>query len=190
VRQGPPEPPPAPAGLPFGGIAPRAHQVREPPAGRQDDRSGARQRGNAAGRQGRGPGRSAAAERHDLGRGGGPWPGPPDRPGGPALWRVRNDGTAEELKRFVGKLRVHSIGHQDNTGPWIVEQFPDLFYILSKAGEKRDMREGAYRGMYLGGDESLTSRAWVDTHVRKGHGPLGVLYPTRTWTAPNPHSCL
>jgi hypothetical protein len=107
-----------------------------------------------------------------------------------ALWRVRNDRTAEECKRFVGRLRVHAIGHQDDTGPWIGEQFPELFYILSKAAPKRDMREGAYRGMYLGGDESLTSRAWVDAHVRNGHGPLGALYPTKTWTAPNPHGCL
>jgi hypothetical protein len=107
-----------------------------------------------------------------------------------ALWRIQNDRTAEEQKRFVGKLRIHSIGHQDDTGPWIVEQFPDLFYILSKAAEKRDMREGAYRGMYLGGDESLTSREWVEAHVRKERGPLGALYPTKTWTAPNLHSCL
>jgi Protein of unknown function (DUF1593) len=107
-----------------------------------------------------------------------------------ALWRARNDRNAEELKHFVGKLRVHAIGHQDTTGPWIVEQFPDLFYILSKAADKHDMREGAYRGMYLGGDESLTARAWVDARVRKDHGPLGALYPTKTWTAPNPHGCL
>jgi len=26
--------------------------------------------------------------------------------------------------------------------------------------------------------------------VRTGHGPLGALYPPRTWTAPNPHSTL
>jgi hypothetical protein len=52
------------------------------------------------------------------------------------------------------------------------------------------MRTGAYRGMYLGGDESLTSRQWVDTHIRTDHGPLGLLYPTQTWTAPNPHSTL
>jgi len=107
-----------------------------------------------------------------------------------ALWRVRNDRSVEDLKRFVGRLRVHAIGHQDDTGPWIVEQFPDLFYVLSKAPEKHDMREGAYRGMYLGGDESLTSGAWVDAHVRKEHGPLGALYPTKTWTAPNPNGCL
>src|SRR5207249_4583315 len=76
------------------------------------------------------------------------------------------------------------------TGPWINEQYPDLFFVLSKAPAGRDMRDGGYRGMYLGGDESLTSRDWVDANIRKGRGPLGALYPTATWTAPNPHSTL
>lgn len=107
-----------------------------------------------------------------------------------ALWKVREKRSAEEFKQFQSKLRVFAIGHQDDTGPWIVEKFPDLFYVLGKAPEGRDMREGGYRGMYLGGDETLTSRQWIDEHVRLNHGPLGALYPTKTWTAPNPHSTL
>jgi hypothetical protein len=107
-----------------------------------------------------------------------------------ALWRVRKDRDADGLRKFLGRLRVHAIGHQDDTGPWIVEQFPDLFYVLSKAPDGKDKRESAHRGMYLGGDESLTSRDWLDTHVRRGHGPLGALYPLRTWTDPNPHGAL
>src|SRR6266542_4419566 len=98
-----------------------------------------------------------------------------------ALWRVRNDRSAEGLKQFVAKLRVHAIGHQDDTGPWILENFPDLFYVLSMAPEKHDKREGADRGMYLGGDEALTSLRWIDEHVREQHGPLGALYPSKTW---------
>jgi hypothetical protein len=68
-------------------------------------------------------------------------------------------------------------------------EFPGMFYILSKAAPGRDRREGAYRGIYLTGDESLTSRAWIEANVR-GKGPLGALYPDKTWTAPNPNSCL
>jgi hypothetical protein len=107
-----------------------------------------------------------------------------------ALWRVRKDRDAAALQRFLDKLRVYAINHQDDTGPWIIEQFPDLFYILSRQPEGRDKREAAYRGMYLSGDESLTSRAWVDQHVRLNHGPLGALFPMRTWTEPNPHGVL
>ncbi len=80
-----------------------------------------------------------------------------------------------------------------------MENFPDLFYILNarspldvsgQPASGPDRRQSSYRGMYLGGDESLSSREWIDTHVRTGHGPLGALCPPKTWTAPNPHSAL
>jgi hypothetical protein len=84
-----------------------------------------------------------------------------------ALWRVRHDRTPEELSRFVAKLRVHAIGDQDSTGPWIREQFPDLYVITQRR---------AYRGIYRGGDVSLVSSDWVAANVH-GHGALGDLYP-------------
>jgi Protein of unknown function (DUF1593) len=43
--------------------------------------------------------------------------------------------------------------------------------------------------MYLTGDESLTSLKWIQEHVLS-KGPLGALYPTKTFTAPNPNQCL
>ncbi|RMF92602.1 MAG: DUF1593 domain-containing protein [Planctomycetota bacterium] len=107
-----------------------------------------------------------------------------------ALWRVRHDRSAEELAAFLAKIRVHDIAHQDTTGEWINREFPSLFYILSRAPKGRDKREAVFRGMYLGGDMELTSLAWIDRHVRNDHGPLGALYPPKTWTAPNPHGAL
>jgi hypothetical protein len=107
-----------------------------------------------------------------------------------ALWRVRKDRSAEQLKAFLSKLRVYDIDDQDKIQPWIFKNFPDLFYILAKAKPGMDKRLGAYRGMYLGGDESLTSRDWIDAHIRTDHGPLGALYPTKTYTAPNPNGCM
>ena len=107
-----------------------------------------------------------------------------------ALWRVREDRGAERLKTFLSQIRVYDIDDQDRIQPWIFENFPDVFYVLAKSAPGADKRTGAYRGMYLGGDESLTSRRWVDAHVRENHGPLGALYPTKTWTAPNPHATL
>ena len=84
-----------------------------------------------------------------------------------ALWRVRRDRKPEELSRFIARLRVHAIGDQDSTGPWIREQFPGLFMITQRR---------AYRGMYRGGDASLVSSEWVETNIH-GHGALGDLYP-------------
>ena len=107
-----------------------------------------------------------------------------------ALWRVRRDRGSEGLAAFIGKLRVHDIADQDRIAEWIHREFPGLFYVLNQAPEGRDRRDAAFRGLYLGGDESLVSRAWMETNIRQNHGPLGALYPPRTWTAPNPHSAI
>ncbi|MDX2037746.1 MAG: DUF1593 domain-containing protein [Isosphaeraceae bacterium] len=84
-----------------------------------------------------------------------------------ALWRVRTNRTPEEVERFLAKLRVHAIGDQDSTGPWIRAEFPGLYMITQRR---------AYRGMYRGGDGSLVSSDWVEANIH-GHGALGDLYP-------------
>ncbi|GAB5402743.1 MAG: DUF1593 domain-containing protein [Aureliella sp.] len=106
-----------------------------------------------------------------------------------ALWRVKNDRGAPGLTDFVKKLRVYDIADQDRIADWIREQFPGMLYVLSKAPAGEDKRSSTFRGMYLTGDQSLTSREWIDANVRS-RGPLGQLYPTKTWTAPNPHGCM
>ena len=115
--------------------------------------------------------------------------GTPDRPlnlavwGGQtdlaqALWRVKQDRGTAGLDGFVRKLRVYDIGDQDGIADWMRTEFPGMHYILAKAPPGRDRRDAVYRGMYLTGDESLTSRAWLDEHVRS-RGPLGASVPDR-----------
>src|SRR4051812_49012650 len=84
-----------------------------------------------------------------------------------ALWKARATRSPDELARFVSRLRVHAIGDQDSTGPWIRDEFPGLYTITQRR---------AYRGMYRGGDTSLASSEWVRKNIH-GHGPLGDLYP-------------
>lgn len=106
-----------------------------------------------------------------------------------ALWRVKHERGEAGFREFARKLRVYDINDQDGIAGWMRAEFPGLFYILANAPDGRDKREGTYRGMYLTGDESLTSREWIERNVR-ATGPLGALYPTKTWTAPNLHGCL
>lgn len=106
-----------------------------------------------------------------------------------ALWRVRQDRGRVGLAEFVSRFRVFDVADQDGLAAWMRSEFPGMFYLLSKAPDERDKRETTCRGMYLGGDEALTSRAWIEENVRR-RGPLGALYPMKTWTAPNPHACL
>lgn len=126
--------------------------------------------------------------------------GSPDRPlnisiwGGQtdlaqALWRVKHYRGDAGFREFARKFRVYDVGDQDGIADWMRGEFPGMNYLLAQAPAGRDKREATYRGMYLTGDEALTSRTWVERNVLSS-GALGALYPTKTWTAPNPHSCL
>ncbi|OPZ10936.1 MAG: hypothetical protein BWZ10_02276 [candidate division BRC1 bacterium ADurb.BinA364] len=106
-----------------------------------------------------------------------------------ALWSAKNERGEAGFREFARKFRVFDIADQDGIADWMRKQFPGMQYILSKAPAGRDKREGVFRGMYLTGDESLTSREWVERNVVQS-GPLGALYPMKTWTAPNEHACL
>jgi hypothetical protein len=92
-----------------------------------------------------------------------------------ALRTVQSSRTPEQLARFVAKIRVFMIARQDGTGQWLKEQFPGLFLIESRQ---------AFKGMnnYApGADTTLGNGAWLRTHVRTGHGPLGAAYPATGW---------
>lgn len=106
-----------------------------------------------------------------------------------ALWRVRKNRGTDGYTEFIRKLRVFDVADQDGIADWMNEEFPGLFYILSKPrtfGERK--QEGTYRGMYVTGDYATTTVAWVEHHIRRS-GPLGALYPMKTWTVPNPNGC-
>jgi hypothetical protein len=104
-----------------------------------------------------------------------------------ALWKVKNSRSIGDYQQFISKIRVFGVGDQDQISDQMFAEHPSMFYIISNAPDGQDKREGAYRGMYLGGNESITSMQWLKENVLEGHGPMGALYPTKTWTAPNPH---
>jgi hypothetical protein len=102
-----------------------------------------------------------------------------------ALWKVRKTRSAEELKKFVAKLRVYTISDQDDSGPWIRKEFPDLFYIVSPGfsagGAYHHATWSGISGDYFharcaGADFTVVTNEWLDQNVRK-KGPLGAEYP-------------
>ena len=55
-----------------------------------------------------------------------------------ALLHVRATRGADSVERFVQKLRVYSISDQDDAGPWIRREFPNLFYIVQPSTQTGD----------------------------------------------------
>ena len=101
------------------------------------------------------------------------------------LWKVRQSRPADELKKFVAKLRVYTISDQDDSGPWLREQFPDLFYVASPGYHPGGAYHHAtwsgisgdyFHGRFSGADFNLVTNEWLDKNIRR-KGPLGAEYP-------------
>jgi hypothetical protein len=97
-----------------------------------------------------------------------------------AIWKVRATRGPDETERFLGKIRVYLISLQDGSGQWLLDTYPHLFVIVS---------ERNFKGMFhnaRGSDARLSDLAWLNEHIRKGHGILGALYPEGVWDPKHP----
>ena len=102
-----------------------------------------------------------------------------------ALTDVRASRSGADLAKFVAKLRVYSISDQDDAGPWIRREFPDLFYVVRPSPPNGDEYyyatwTGISGDVYYrngdGADFSTVTNEWLDANIR-GKGPLGKQYP-------------
>ncbi|MEM1359120.1 MAG: nucleoside hydrolase-like domain-containing protein [Bacteroidota bacterium] len=101
------------------------------------------------------------------------------------LWEVKEQRSSAEVAAFVDKLRVYSISDQDNAGPWIRENFPGIFYVVTPSPPNAGWYHVAtWTG--IAGDQhyqnapfhrfELVDEPWLNEHVRQNHGPLGEEY--------------
>ena len=102
-----------------------------------------------------------------------------------ALWKVRATRTPAQLAKFVAKLRVYTVSDQDDSGPWIRQNFTNLFYIASPGFHSLGGYHYAawpgisgdnFHGRFTGADSNIVSNPWLDEHIRS-KGPLGRQYP-------------
>lgn len=94
-----------------------------------------------------------------------------------ALWSVRATRSADDVAKFVAKLRVYSISDQDDAGSWVRANFPSLFWIASTHAFSQ-YALATWIGVSAqlpGADSSMVSKQWLGDNIRKG--PLGALYP-------------
>jgi len=75
-----------------------------------------------------------------------------------ALWKLHRTLPEREFDAVIEKLRVYTISDQDDSGPWMRNKFPDLFYIVSP-GYHSNSFKGYYHATWtgIGGDASPTT---------------------------------
>lgn len=99
------------------------------------------------------------------------------------LLRLKDTLSEEDFAPLRARLRVYTISDQDDTGAWIRNTFPDIFYIASvHAWNQYGMAAWTgisgdkYYGFDQGGpDFSKLTKEWFKEHVQIG--PLGSAYP-------------
>lgn len=93
-----------------------------------------------------------------------------------ALYRLRETKSTDELQRLIAKLRVYTISDQDDSGPWMRQNFPELFYVVSPGGYGAATWTGI-SSVVDGIDSTTISNQWLADNIQQSHGPLGMLYP-------------
>jgi len=101
-----------------------------------------------------------------------------------ALYKIEKTKSKKESKKLIAKLRVYSISDQDDSGIWIRNNFPDLFYIVSPSDFYGGGGDATWAGINTVvnriNNETISNR-WIATNIQQNHGPLGAVYPDVAW---------
>ena len=98
-----------------------------------------------------------------------------------ALFTLRKTKNNAEVQRLISKLRVYTISDQDDSGIWIRNNFPALFYIVSPGDDYGSATWTGIMSYVQGIDNSTISNSWLARHIQQNHGPLGAVYPDVAW---------
>ena len=98
-----------------------------------------------------------------------------------ALYKIDNLKSEAEAVKLIAKLRVYTISDQDDSGIWIRNHFPDLFYIVSPGDDYGSSTWNAINSVVNGINNEKISNPWLASNIQQGHGPLGAEYPDVAW---------
>ena len=98
-----------------------------------------------------------------------------------ALYKIRNTRTETEAKILISKLRVYTISDQDDSGIWIRNNYPDLFYIVSPGDDYGSATWSAINSFINGINNEKISNSWLAQNIQQEHGALGAAYPDVAW---------
>jgi hypothetical protein len=94
-----------------------------------------------------------------------------------ALWKIKETKSAQEAEIIYKKIRIYTISDQDDSGPWIRNTFPSLFFVCSPG---YSYGQATWLGMSFGmpgSNKDVVSNEWLAKNIQQGHGPLGAAYP-------------
>lgn len=98
-----------------------------------------------------------------------------------ALYKIKHSKTEADAKRLISKLRVYTISDQDDSGIWMRNNFPDLFYVVSPGDDYGSATWTGINSFIKGINNEKISNTWLSQNIQQGHGPLGTEYLDVAW---------
>jgi hypothetical protein len=98
-----------------------------------------------------------------------------------SLYKIKKTKSQNEAKELISKVRVYTISDQDDSGIWIRNNFPGLFYIVTPGDNYGSATWTGINDVFDGIDNGTISNSWLAEHIQQGHGPLGAVYPDVSW---------
>ncbi len=98
-----------------------------------------------------------------------------------ALYKIDKTKNKAEAKKLISKLRVYTISDQDDSGIWIRNNFPDLFYIVTPGDHYGSATWTGINTFVDGINNEKIINTWQAQNIQQGHGTLGAAYPDVSW---------
>ncbi|WP_338357405.1 DUF1593 domain-containing protein [Yeosuana marina] len=98
-----------------------------------------------------------------------------------SLYKIKHTKSEREAKKLISKLRVYTISDQDDSGIWIRNNFPDLFYIVSPGDHYASATWTGINSFFKGINNDVISNQWIAENIQQNHGALGAEYPDVSW---------
>lgn len=98
-----------------------------------------------------------------------------------SLYKIQKTKSKKEAKKLISKLRVYTISDQDDSGIWIRNNFPDLFYIVSPGDDYGSATWTGINTFIKGIDNTTIGNSWLEKNIQQNHGSLGAIYPDVAW---------
>ena len=107
-----------------------------------------------------------------------------------ALYKISHTMSKAEARRLLAKLRVYTISDQDDSGIWIRNNFPELFYIVSTGDDYGSATWSAINSFIQGiNNEKISNTCWLSIFNRDmAHLALNIPMYLTVWKVIRHHA--
>ncbi len=103
-----------------------------------------------------------------------------------ALWKLKTGYPKEKFDYAVSRIRIYCIWYQDGGGSWIQKNVPGAYiyeaYGWDDVWDYESYDHARKQGRVSASPPAIQEYmkdAWVNEHVKNGHGPLGAMTPQK-----------